>query len=308
MKTLSNNRSRFLARSWLAVAVLGWAGSAQAQSDETPEPAPEPAAQAPSEPQSPQPAQPVPHAEARPLPQQLPPMPDGHPPFMDWRRVEVTPPERENRSLFTWNELPLSIGVEGRTTWPQQSGTRRLVGHKSATASGFSVSYDVLKLMEKLTARVDLGWTSGRDTNVSSWSSDEEELRTRLATMGLSLRFHLFQWLAPYARVAGGFGWDKLTVGGSAGTWRDKQSFAHGSAGGGLCLRTPSLSFWPQYPWLGLGLTLNIEGGYFVAPDARFSLKASSPNIDKPIPSNAVSIGTMGRSAPYLRITFGLAF
>ncbi len=52
-----------------------------------------------------------------------------------------------------------------------------------------------------------------------------------------------------------------------------------------------------------------MEGGYFLAPSSSVSLKASSdPDIKNPIPSASVPIGTMGRSAPYLRVTLGLAF
>lgn len=304
MKTINKNRFRFCARPYLVIAVLWWAGSAQAEDEpqaaaEQPEPQPLP------QPQPPQPPQLVP----QPGPQQRPPVPPDHQPTTGSWPVEVRARAEKMLSWLSWYELPLSISIEHRTTWPQNSATRRLVGRDTAISTGVSVGYDVFKLTDKLTAKVDLGWALLRDMNVSSSSLDEEELRTRLVTLGLSLRFHLFPWLAPYARLAGGIGWDSLTVGGDTGEWRDKQYFAHGSAGGGITLRSPSVSFWPtRFPWLGLGLTLSIEGGYYLAPDVRLSLKAApDPNIEKPIPTAAVPIGEMGRSAPYLRVTIGMA-
>jgi hypothetical protein len=285
------------------MAVLLCAGRAQAEDE------PQPAAEELPEPQPPQPPQLLPQAQPQPMPQQLPPMPNGYQPTMNWRPLEVSAPTKEARSIFSWSELPFGVAGDLRTFWPQDSATRRLVGKKTSDNGGLSISYDVLKVMDRVVARVDLGWGSASNVNASPSSTDEEKLRTQLVTLGLSLRYHVLRWLAPYARVAGGVGWDKVTVGSASGEWQDKHTFAHGSVGGGLFLRSPTLTLWPSHPTFGLALMGSIEGGYFLAPSSKLSLQASSdPDIKNPIPTASVPIGTMGRSAPYLRVTVGLAF
>lgn len=307
MKSIILNRSRFLACLGPAMAVVLCAGRAQAEDE--PQPAAEqPAPQALPEPQPPQPPQLLPQAQPQPMPPQLPPMPNGYQPYMNWRPLEAPPPAKEARNVFSWDELPFGVAGDLRTFWPQDSATRRLVGKKTSDSGGLSISYDVLKLMDRVVAKVDLGWGLASHVNASPFSSDEEKLRTSLATLGLSLRYHVFRWLAPYARVAGGVGWDKVTVGGSSDQWQDKHTFAHGSVGGGIFLRSPGLSLWPNHPAFGLALMGSIEGGYFVAPSSKLSLQASSDSdIKNPIPTTSVPMGTMGRSAPYLRVTIGLA-
>jgi hypothetical protein len=302
MKTTNPNRFRVCAHPCLAMAVLLSAGAAWAQTEqETPAAAEAPAEQTPAQAQ-PQPPQPP---QLMPQPQ---PMPYGYQPTRNWRPLDVTRPAEEKREIFSWNELPLGVVGDGRTLWPQQSGTRR-VGKDGLRSGGVSVSYDVYKLMNKVMARVDLGWAEASNTNASTYSTDEEKLRSNLVTLGLSARYHVFRWLAPYARVAGGVGWDKVTVGGGAGQWQDKHTFAHGSVGGGIFLRSPGLTPWANHPSFGVAAMGGVEGGYFLAPSSSLALKASSdPDIKNPIPTASVPLGEMGRSAPYLRITFGLAF
>jgi hypothetical protein len=52
-----------------------------------------------------------------------------------------------------------------------------------------------------------------------------------------------------------------------------------------------------------------IEGGYALATGSDFSLQ-SSPAGSGPstIPTSPVALGHVGRSAPYLRVSFGIAF
>jgi len=73
-------------------------------------------------------------------------------------------------------------------------------------------------------------------------------------SLGLSARYNLLRWLAPYARLAGGVGWDKLTLSGGEGSLHDRQFYGQGSAGAGISLRSPGLRFWqsPSAPFLGI--------------------------------------------------------
>ncbi len=287
----------------LALALALMAGPAQAQTEPAAEPASEPAAEPASESEAAPAVQPQVQAQS----QVPPPQSTAAQPHTSWRPLEVGKPRRSAKLNFTWESLPLGISLDTRTTWPQDDGTRRILGRKWSRSAGVSVSYDVLRLSDKLTASVDLGWSFASRSNNNVSSGDEEELRTHLLALGLSLRYHVLRWLAPYARVAGGMGWDKLTVGGDAGRWQDSMSFAHGSLGGGLFLRSPGVPL--GLASLGVALMGSIEGGYFLAPASSLALAASSdPEIEHPIPSAAVPLGSMGRSAPYLRATIGLAF
>jgi hypothetical protein len=301
MKCLIMKSLRLSAGLLLASSVLFGAAAVRAESDDQARPEPQADAQpAPSQVQPP-------HAQARPLP---PSMPNGDQPYMNWRPLEVAiPGETKSESSFAWDPLRFGIAAEIRTLWPQNRATRRLVGKDDPNSGGAVVSGDVLRPTDKVRAVVDLGWNLMTNTNANSWSLDQVKLRTHLVTMGLSLRYFARCWLAPYARVAGGLGWDKVTVEGESGTYQDKHLFTHGSAGAGIYLRSPGLRMATRVPAFSMAVMGSIEGGYFLAPSSDVALKASSDSqIKNPISSPSVPLGTMGRSAPYLRVTFGLAF
>jgi hypothetical protein len=279
----------------LALSLVLCAAAAQAQSEPEAEPEAQP------EPEK----QPQPQAQAQRPQMTAQPLPYNYQPYTNWRPLEVSKP----RSNFSWEPLPFGIALDLRTTWPQDSGARRILGKRDPRSAGVSASYDVLRLTDKLTAKVDLGWATDSSTQTSPSSSDEEKYRTHLFSLGLSVRYHILRWLAPHARVSGGAGWDKITLGGSTGRWRDSQVFAHGSVGGGAFFRTPGVLFRPGTSSLGVALTGSIEGGYFLAPSSKLAITASSDaEIKKPIPFAAVPIGTTDRSAPYMRISLGALF
>ena len=210
---------------------------------------------------------------------------------------------------FSWEPLRFAVAAEVRTTWVQDSAARRLVGKSAPTGGGVSLQYDAWRPLAKVVAKVDLGWAATSTTAGQSGSSEMESLDTNLLSLGVSARYHLFRWLAPYARLAGGVGWDKLTVGDGAGQLHDKHTFGHGSIGGGIFLRTPGLQVRTSSPALALGLIASIEGGYMLASSSTFSLQSSpAAGAKDPIPTGPVALGTVGRNAPYLRVSLGLAF
>lgn len=68
------------------------------------------------------------------------------------------------------------------------------------------------------------------------------------------------------------------------------------------------LSRWLNHPAFGLALMGSVEGAYLLAPSSSLAITASSdPDIERPIASASVPLGEMGRSAPYRRITVGVA-
>lgn len=240
--------------------------------------------------------------------------PTPYPPYQAYQ----TPPRVEHSlyqpqgPVYTSAPLPFAVTAELRTTWPQDSGGRRVLGKSSATGGGVAIHYDAWRPMARLVAKADLGgiWTSTSDGQ--SGTSNLETLNTTLISLGISARYELFRWLAPYARVAGGYGRDKLTVGNSSGQLHDEQSFAHGSLGGGLWLRSPGLALGSS--GLALALTGSIEAGYMLASSSNIALQSApasgsgSTSTANPVPTQPVAIGQVGRDAPYLQVTIGLAF
>jgi len=210
---------------------------------------------------------------------------------------------------FAWTSSRFALAGEVRTTWPQNGAARRLIGKDAPVGGGVSLRYDALQPTSKLVASVDLGWASTSTSNGSASGTESADLNTQLVSLGLSLRYHVFHWLAPYARVAGGIGWDKLIVSTSDGQFQDERSFGHGSVGGGIFLRSPAVIPRPSSTWLSFALMGSVEGSYYLASSSSFALQSSPvAGVKSPVPTPGVPIGEVGRNAPYLRIAVGIAF
>jgi hypothetical protein len=159
---------------------------------------------------------------------------------------------------------------------------------------------------------VDLGWTTSSVLNAQDSANNatsNERLKTNVIALGLSARYAVLPWLSPYARLAGGIGWDKLQIGEGSGAMHDRQTFGQGSAGAGIMVRSPSLRVWQSASAPFLGLLAQIEGGYTVASGSDFALQSSpSGSGQGTIPTTTVALGHVDRSAPYLRFMAGIAF
>lgn len=210
---------------------------------------------------------------------------------------------------LSWNPLRIGVALETQTTWLQDSAARRIVGKGTPTTVGLALHYEALRPSPSLTVKLDLGWmTSSASTTQPNNSQNTETYDTNLVTLGVSLRYQIFRWLAPYARVAGGMGWDKLSVGNGSGNLDDKHKFGHAAAGGGVFLRSPGLCMRPSTASYCAAFIGNLEGGYMLGTSSTLSLHYSpASGVSNPIPTEAVPIGDMGRSAPYLRVSVGIA-
>jgi hypothetical protein len=262
-----------------------------------PRPLPSPLYQ-PQQPPWPPQAQPMPR-----LPGQAQPMPRLPGQELAW--PQKPPPSEPEGPVWSWDPLRFAFGLETRTFWPLDDAHKRLVGKRAPTATGLGVQADVFRPDAKTAIRLDLGWTSVSTSQLQSGTGLVESLDTDLYVLGASLRYELFRWLGPYARLAGGLGRDKLSV----ADMKAKRYFGQATAGAGVFLRTPGLRLWQGSFAPSFGLCGQIEGGYALASGSDLSLRASSPSsTPDPIPASDVAIGHAGRSAPYLRISFGLAF
>lgn len=218
------------------------------------------------------------------------------------RKPQVFEPEGP---VTSWDPLRFGVALEGRATWLTNGAGKRLAGERMPKGAGLSLQADVLRPSAQLALRLDLGWTTTSSSSFQPSSSLSENLDTNLFQLGASLRYHVYRWLAPFARVAGGMGWDKLTVAGM----KDRELFEQGSAGAGVFLRSPGLHLWQGAFSPLFGLMGNIEAGYALATSSDFTVQAALPSASAtPIPTSSVPIGHVGRSAPYLRAAVGLAF
>jgi hypothetical protein len=240
-------------------------------------------------------------------------------PYDEWQPApapRLAPQPRPAAQLFapegpvtSWDPLRFEVALETRTTWLLDDGAKRLAGKRAPTGGGLSLQADVLRPNDRATLRVDLSWVTTSTSNFQDTSDFAERLDTNVISLGLSARYHLLRWLAPYARLAGGLGWDKLTVFDGVGSLHDRKVFGQGTAGAGVSLRSPGLRFWQSPSAPLVGVMGQIEGGYALASGSDFSLQSSPGGSGaSTIPTSPVAIGHVGRNAPYLRLAAGIAF
>lgn len=241
-------------------------------------------------------------AQAQPSPS---PAPYGYPNAVRQRpahKVELTEPEGP---VTTWDPLRFAVAVETRTSWLFDSGAKRVAETRFPMAMGVSLQGDVFRPSENLALRLDLSWVTGSHSSSQPLSGLDENLDSHLFSLGASLRYHVLRWLAPFARVSGGGGWDELRV----TNLKDREAFGQGTLGAGVFLRSPGLRLGQSDHAPALAVQGNLEAGYALGTGSDFVLRsdvASSSN--SPIPTGSVPIGHVGRSAPYLRASLGIAF
>lgn len=228
--------------------------------------------------------------------------------YAAWPNPFLTQPAEP--PALTWDPMRFEVGLDTRTRWLYNDAGKRLTGNNTPNGGGISLQADVFRLRDRIALRVDLGWIETKTSSIQSGSSGATEtLDTNLVDLGLSARYQVLGWLAPFARVAGGLGWDKVDVTLTSGNLHDREVFQQGSLGGGLFVRSPGLRLHPTSNLLRVGLAASLEGGYQIASSSDFSLTpAPSSTSTSPIPTSPVAIGHMGRSAAYLRASLGLTF
>jgi hypothetical protein len=219
------------------------------------------------------------------------------------------PPAAPATPVWSWAPSRFGASLEIGTTWPRDAADRRLVGKNASASGGLSLQWDALRFERIATIGVDLGWLTGKSTTSQDFSGLQENLKSNSIFLGVSVRHYLRPWLAPYARVAGGIGWESLTVGTDSGDLHDRRAFEQGSVGGGLFFRSPRLRLGASASAPHVGLMAHVEGGYVIGASSDFALTSAPANASStPIPTSPVAIGKVGHDAPYLRVSVGLAF
>jgi len=208
----------------------------------------------------------------------------------------------------SWEPLRFAIAAEIQTGWMLQDDARQLWGKRSPTGAGLSLSYDAPRVGRNTTVGLDLSWLA---TTVSTTNNLDlpQKTGTQIFDLGLSVRYDLFRWLSPYARVAGGMGWAALTMGSPGFELRDRVLLYQGSAGAGLLVRSPAVRLSHSGRLPALAFVGRVEGGYTLGNATDFSLKLYSDGSNKdPIPVAPVSVGEVARRFPYLRVSLGVGF
>jgi hypothetical protein len=230
-------------------------------------------------------------------------------PFQTTQAPEKIAPPQPGFPVVTWDPILIGIAVDNQSTWPQDSGARRLAGRNSPSSVGPTLHYEALRLKPRWTAHLDLGWLQHSTTSTQTDTGISEQLASHLISLGVSARYQLLRWLSPYVRLTGGVGREKLQVGDGATRFHDKHYFGQGSVGGGLFFRTPGLRIAPSLTSLALALMWHLECGYALATSSDFSLHSTPATTSAAsIPTHSVPIGHVSRSAPYIRFSIGTAF
>jgi hypothetical protein len=294
----------------LVLALPATAQSEESAPFEEPEPTAAPAAPEVPTPPAPTPAAPPAPPVVQPMPGQpvvgAPPARMYLPPGYTLAYPPVPPrpePVEDSGPALSWEPLRFAVALEHRTSWISDEGAQRVVGNERAAQNGLSAQADVLRPGDKVVLRADLAWLN-QTHSAAYLSGQSEQLKSNVVALGAALRYDLWCWLAPFARVSAGLGWDKLTV----ADLHDRKFFGQATVGAGLLLRTPGLYLW-RGKHSAFGLVGQVEGGYALASSSDFVLHADARTSgDQPIPTSDVALGRVSRSVPYLRVSLGLAF
>jgi hypothetical protein len=139
-------------------------------------------------------------------------------------------------------------------------------------------------------------------------SAYETSLGSVVSQVGIVARWQPFDWLAPYARVAGGFGYNtwRLSPYHGGDTLGAEAFNGVGTAGVGVLVQTPRI--FRRAGWRGGRLLLSVEGGMTFASDVDIAVGPAAGDADPELlPVEATSLGTVNASGPYLRVLVGLA-
>jgi len=208
----------------------------------------------------------------------------------------------------SWEPLRFALAAEIQTAWMLQDDARRLWGKRNTGGAGLSLSYDAPQVARKTTVSLDLSWLASAVSTTNGLDLPQKT-STQIFGLGLSVRYDVFRWLSPYARVAGGMGWAALTMGSPDFDLRDRAFVYQGSAGAGLLVRSPGVHLVRSRRWPPLAFVGRVEGGYTIGNATDLSLKLHSSGSGKdPIPVEAVSVGEVARRFPYLRVSLGVGF
>jgi hypothetical protein len=207
------------------------------------------------------------------------------------------------------DHVPLLLSLDAETVWHLDPSYRLFSSDRSDTGGGASFRYDVRRLLRG-TLAIGAG-LHGSSNSTRVLEGQNAELSIFTPSLSAVMHWPVHRWLEPELRVAVDASWTKMSLSTIDGASLSGRAFSPGaSAGAGLILRTSSLATALRGGTLGLAGAFIIEGGFHVGTPLDFDLARSRPADDKlandQLPTGSTAIGTLGRSQPYLRLSFAL--
>jgi hypothetical protein len=205
---------------------------------------------------------------------------------------------------------PFALSFDVQTDWRLDSSYRLFSRERAAASTGLTAAREVARVAGGHLA-VGLGWVHEGD--LAGWGGGSHQAALDVDSLALSgtLRWPVRRWFEPHVRVAADAAWAKLEVATSDGSKLDDRAWSPGgSAGAGFRLQTHVMRTALRGGRLGLAAALAVEGGFHVGSPLSFALSRTRPAGDQQasdqIPGGAISVGSFGRSQPYLRLSFTL--
>jgi hypothetical protein len=202
---------------------------------------------------------------------------------------------------------PLSLSLDLDTQWRLDPSYRLFSGDRSETIGGVSATWDLRRLAGG-TLVLGGGWHGG--SNHASWAGGQEAALTVAGpSLSAALRWSPLRWLEPQVRLAADLARGHVRLTTSDGAAYEASAWSPGgSLGAGLRLRTGAKPI--NTGTLGIGLALTVEGGFHLGTPMSFDVARQHPAGDDTaadrLPAAATPVGNLGRSHPYLRISFAL--
>ncbi len=206
-----------------------------------------------------------------------------------------------------------TFALESQTRWHRDRAYHLFSDDRRHSADGLSLGYDLVRLGERGTLAVGVGWLN--ESLHGQWAGQNTgDLDVDTFQSNVLARFSVLPWLAPHVRVALGGARAKVRLSrnnGGAEPMTARSWSGTAQVGGGLRARSrawkPGTSMLPP-----LAVSLAVEGGFAFASPLSLSARPTPPSDEDEardqIPGAAVDLGTLGRSHPYFALSLGLHF
>lgn len=202
---------------------------------------------------------------------------------------------------------PWAVSLEAGARWHVDPAWDAVTSGEAVPFGGVSVARDLTR--GRLVLALDAGYTfaAGGRRVYQTWNTS---LHEHAMQAGLSLRWRVLSWLAPYARLTAGAMYttarfDADTTALDADGWTPL-----GGAGLGVTVQTPGI-FASGGDRVGR-LAFSVEAGMLLAPSQTLTVSPRPPTdeslADDRLPTTGTRLGALNASAPYLRFAASLRF
>lgn len=218
------------------------------------------------------------------------------------------PPEPE-QPLYAF----LDVGLVVHTLWNTTPAYDFFDDDNHLTQGGISLGVDAVELSPATVLNVDVSAITGETESTGPLPDfvSRSTLKRTDVGAGVSLRHHIWSWLAPYARVSGAAAFEeaRIDVLNAADIEQDTTKFA-GTIGGGLSLFSPPKRVSASRRYVNsIALRVNVEAGYQLTAAIPFEMAAEPAAEDsRNIAQAATPFGELKQNGAFLRVTVGAHF